>query len=755
MPPTNEKKTKSSPDGWLQLLHDEALRDQIVHVEEMPSREARYGDIASPMHASLKDRLEHQGLDRLFSHQAQAYDAAMEGKDLVIVTGTNSGKTLCYNLPAIQFSLSEPAARMLYLFPTKALAQDQLGRLEKLIPASVRAGTYDGDTPPSQRSSLRRLAHIVLTNPDMLHIGILPGHELWTKFFKSLRLIVIDEMHVYRGVFGSNVASVLRRLLRICEWHRSRPQIIACSATIGNPTELFERLTGRKPTLIDADGSPKGKRTFVFWNPPDLGSGQRLSTNLVSADLIAMLAELGQRTLAFSRARVSAELVLKYTREKLSKSGQVDPKKIESYRAGYTPKERRQIEQSVFKGQLLGLSATNAMELGVDIGGLDAVVMNGYPGSIASFFQQSGRAGRGVHDGLAIMVAQNDPLEQFLIRQPETLLDARNESVTINPGNPQILSQQLLCAAHERPLSPTELESFDPTALELAETMDRSGELSFRNGMFFYPSHEPPAPKVNIRGSRGEQVVLLHNGVELGTMERWRAMQNAHEGAIYLHRGATYISLELDLDVGVAHLEPLEANYYTQAIVQTAVEPQVLLRRNGVASLSGVKVTSIVIGFKRKALDGDSMLGMEDLDLPPETYDTLAVVATLPSALPGDDLARHLGGVHGAEHALMALAPLLAGCDRGDLGSSWYAFHPDCLGLAVFVYDQTPGGVGLCEKLFESFSGWTQGALQVLKSCPCLEGCPGCLLSARCEVNNDALDKAYAMSILESLRNPA
>ena len=745
-------RTKNSPDPWSQLLHDQALKDQIVHIETQSSREATIGQVQSPLHPEMKAILEREGLAELFTHQARAFDEASAGKDLVVVTGTNSGKTLCYNLPALHWSLTEPAARMLYLFPTKALAQDQLGRLEKLMPPSVRAGTYDGDTPSNQRSSLRRLAHIVLTNPDMLHVGILPGHELWTKFLKSLRLIVIDEMHVYRGVFGSNVASVLRRLLRLCEWHRSRPQIIACSATIGNPEELFSKLTGRKATLIDEDGSPRGRRTFVFWNPPDLGNGQRLSTNVVSSELIAMLAEIGQRTLAFSRARVSAELVLKYTRERLAHSGKIDPKQVESYRAGYTPKERRQIEQSVFKGQLLALSATNAMELGVDIGGLDAVVMNGYPGSISSYYQQAGRAGRGTHDGLAIMVAQNDPLEQFLIRQPEMLLNAKNENVTVNPGNPQILSQQLLCAAHERPMGPSELERFDPSALELAESMDRSGELAFRNGMFFYPSHEPPALKVNIRGSTGEQISLMHNGIELGTMERWRAMQNAHEGAVYLHRGATFISLELDLEAGVAHLEPLNADFYTQAIVQSAIEPQITLRERGRVALSGVKVTTAVVGYKRKSLDGDTILGYEDLDLPPETYETLAVVARLPNQGVDDAPALYLAGVHGVEHVLMSLAPLLAGCDRGDLGSSWYAFHPNTMSPVVFVYDQTPGGVGLCEKLFDSFAGWVQGSLQLLKSCPCHEGCPACLLSARCEVSNDSLDKPFAISILEGLR---
>jgi len=326
------------------------LRDQIAHVEQLPPRDAAYGQSKAPMHRLLSERLEALEIKQLFAHQAEAYDAAMAGKDLVVVTGTNSGKTMCYNLPALQWSLAEPAARMMYLFPTKALAQDQLSRLEKLLPnASVRVGTYDGDTPANQRGTLRRLAHIVLTNPDMLHIGILPGHELWVKFLKSLRLIVIDEMHVYRGVFGSNVAGVLRRLLRLCEWHHSRPQIIACSATIGNPGELFTKLTGRKGHLIDQDGSPKGRRTFVFWNPPEIGGGQRLSSNLVSSEVMTMLTEGGLRSLTFNRARISAELVLKYARERLKKNGEVSPTKIESYRAGYTPKERRQIEKSIFK----------------------------------------------------------------------------------------------------------------------------------------------------------------------------------------------------------------------------------------------------------------------------------------------------------------------------------------------------------------------------------------------------------------------
>lgn len=741
------------------LFSDPVVAAQVAHVDELPPREPVYADPQRPMHPLLAERLAALEVSRLYAHQAQAYDAALSGKDVVVVTGTNSGKTMCYNLPALQMCLTEPAARALYLFPTKALAQDQLGKLEELIPGpQVRVATYDGDTPQTHRSGIRKQSHIVLTNPDMLHVGILPGHDHWARFFKALRLIVIDEMHVYRGVFGSNVGNVLRRLLRLCEWHRTRPQIVACSATIGNPEELFNRLTGRKGELIDVDGSPSGKRTFVFWNPPEVVPGQRLSANVATSEIVASLTENGMRTLAFSRARVSAELVLRYTRKRVAQGDLVKPESIESYRAGYTAKERRQIEQSLFKGKLLGLSATNAMELGVDVGALDAVVMNGYPGTSSSFWQQAGRAGRGRRDGLAVFVAHDDPLEQFLVRKPETLLQSRNESVGANPENPQILSQHLLCTAQERPVSPSELERFGPKALDLAEDLDRSGELEFRAGMFFYPSFEPPALRVNLRGSGTEQIRLILDGQELGTMDRGRAMSSAHEGAIYLHRGATFLVTGLDLDAKRAEVVPFEADYYTQAIAQSILDPRVEIRKGRFGrvdvSLSSVTVTDMVTGYRKKSLDGDSVLGVEDLDLPPTTYDTICVRFDLPALDEERDLNEQIGGIHGAEHALMAVAPLLAGCDRGDLGSAWYTVFPDTMRPALFVFDKTPGGVGLCERLFESAPGWVRAAHQLLASCDCEGGCPACLYSPRCEVSNEALDKAGAISLLREIGAP-
>ncbi len=740
------------------IFSDPRISDQIAYLKEIPPRNARYAIPRTKFHHSIQGSLDKLEIKQLFTHQASAYDNAMAGKDLMVVTATNSGKTFCYNLPAVQICMSEPAARCLYLFPTKALAQDQLSRLEALVPGpEIRVGTYDGDTPKNQRAALRKLGHIILTNPDMLHVGMLPGHENWTKFLKSLRLIVIDEMHVYRGVFGSNVGNVIRRLLRLCEWHKNRPQIIGCSATIGNPEELFKKLTGRKATLIDDDGSPSGKRTFVFWNPPELGNGQRLSANVATSEILSSLAETGFRTLAFSRARVSAELVLRYTRKRVEEGGLVQPNRIESYRAGYTPKERREIERSLFKGELLGLSATNAMELGVDVGALDAVILNGYPGTASSFWQQAGRAGRGIRDGLAVFVAHDDPLEQFLVREPSMLLETRIENVAVNPQNTQILSQHLLCAAHERPISPTELPKFGENALEVAENMDRSGELEFRAGLFFYPSMEPPAPNVSIRGSGGDQIRLLAGDVEIGTMERWRAMNSAHAGAVYLHRGTTFFVTALFLDQARAELEPCQVDFYTQSITQSVLDPKASFRDaklpNAQVGIAGVNVTDSVIGYRTKSLDGDTILGIDTLELPPISYNTVCIRFDLPMLDEEGSMEEQIGGVHAIEHALLAVAPIIAGCDRGDLGSAWYTVFHDTMRPAVFIFDRTPGGVGLCEKLFDSLTGWIHAALQILKSCPCETGCPACLMSARCEAYNEMLDKKSAILLMQGMIN--
>jgi DEAD/DEAH box helicase domain-containing protein len=735
--------------------------DEVVHVAEVPPRRGRFLEPQERIHRTVLSRLQEEGVAQFYVHQALAIDAALRGQDVAVVTGTSSGKTLCYNVPALHAVLSEPDARALYLFPTKALAHDQAGKLQKLLPEGVYAATYDGDTPKTQRSAIRRTASIVLTNPDMLHVGILPSHELWAKFLRTVRYVVVDEMHVYRGVFGSHVGNVLRRLLRLCSFHRNEPTVIGCSATIGNPLEVFRKLTGRTPLLVDDDTAPQAKRTFVFWNPPMLDDGSRLSANSTTAEVVTMLAEGGMRTLAFCRARVTTELVLRQVRQRLAKrEGRADW--VESYRGGYTPKERRQIEQALFKGKLRGLITTNAMELGVDVGSLDAVVMNTYPGSVASFWQQAGRAGRGAKPGLVVMIGHDDPLEQYLLREPDSLLRSTVESVALDPGNPTILAQQLKCAAHEKPLLPSEIAGFGDRALEVAEFLDATGDLHFRGGAFYLPSFDSPASQVNIRSAGGAAVLLYVEGELLGSMERWRALQYAHEGAVYLHRGESYVVESLDLEAGRATLRQEQTLHYTQPTVQSTVEQVKVLgepERSGdvEVSLAAVRVTDLVLGFKAKSLDGERTLGIYDLDLPAEEFDTFAVRLDLPSlrnanpiAMEEDETASqaYLEAIHGVEHALMAVAPLIAGCDRGDLGSSWFGVAPDTLRPAIYVFDRTPGGVGLAERLITDWVEWFGAAHRLLRGCACEDGCPGCLLSSRCEANNEMLDKRGATDLL-------
>ncbi len=724
------------------------ISDQIVYVEEIERRNAQtvLNDIRLP------DKVKAVMPPELYRHQYDAIKAAREGKDVLVVTGTNSGKSLCFQIPALANCVEEPMARALFLYPTKALAQDQMGRLAAMgTELSVRVSTYDGDTPKSHRSGIRNLCNIVLTNPDMLHMSVLPGHSNWTKFLKSVRVIAIDELHSYRGVFGSHVALVLRRLLRLCAWYHNYPQIIASSATIGNPSELFEKLTGRKPVLVDEDGSPSGKRTIVFMNPPLLPSMERLSTNIVTSEALASLVEAGVTTLAFNRSRIATELTLRYTRKRLDESL---ADQVESYRAGYTPKERRQIEQAVLKGKIKGITATNALELGVDIGNLDAVILNTYPGSQASFWQQIGRAGRGTKDALAMYIAGDNPLEQYLLDNPERLLNVRNENVTVQPQNPNILGPQLLCAAYERPLAPSECEQFGENALEIAEEKDRTGELSFQGGHFYYPAIDPPALKINIRGAGGETVRLTVEGQEIGTMEYSRALRQAHEGAVYLHRGDPFEVLELDLDRMEARMSRFRGDYYTSPKVQTFLEPGKPILLDGPYSWSGCAVTSQVIGYSRKTFDGDTVMDVQALELPPETFHTVCFRVELPQ-LDMEQFELQAAGVHGVEHSLLSLAPLFAACDPNDLGSCWYAMFHETLCPSIFIYDQTPGGIGLSEAIYQRADELVDAAIDRLRRCECQSGCPGCLYLPGCELGNEALDKTLAYAMLLKLKNLA
>ncbi len=738
------------------VLEAEGLGTPYLGAYAVEARSPTYAETMRPVHPRLAARLADIGIERLFSHQALAYDRVTAGRDVLVVTGTNSGKSLCYMLPAFEALLAEPMARVLTLYPTKALAQDQLARFEALRPYDDnRCAVYDGDTPQSQRPTIRKLAQVVLTNPDMLHVGILPGHERWARFFKSLRLIVLDEMHVYRGIFGSHVGGIVRRLLRLCESYGARPRIVGCTATIGNPEELFRQVAGREADVIDTDGSGQPRKTYAIWNPVLAQGNDSPSPNVLSARLMARMAAEGRSSLVFCRSRIGAELVVRYGRESAEQTQAVDPSRLESYRAGYTAAERRKLEQAIHRGKILGLACTNAMELGVDIGALDAVVLNGYPGSVASFRQQCGRAGRGDREGLAVFVAHEDPLEQFFAREPSALIQGAAEPVALNPENPNILEPQLRCAAYERPLEPSELSRFGPMALETAEAMDRAGDLAFRAGRFYFPFHEAPAAQVDIRGAGGESVVLMAGDVELGTMERWRAMQYAHEGAVYLHRGEAFEVASLDLSQGVAKLKPFSGNYFTQPLHQTLIQSLVSINERPFDSqrltLGSVRITDLVLGYQKKALSGGKVLETVELSFPPTSFETVALRLDLPAPRDEDEWPMLAPQVHGLEHALGAVAPLLAGCDRSDLGSAWYVAYPDTMAPAVFLYDRFPGGMGLSEKLFQGAEGLFETAQRALAGCGCAEGCPRCLYSSRCEIANESLSKSGALQWLEAL----
>lgn len=735
----------SSPnEPWRSLIERWVREERIDQVVELPSREAVWADLPEALHPRTREHLGTLGFARLYRHQREAFDRATAREDFVVVTGTNSGKSLCFHLPILDDLLREPMSRALVLYPTKALAHDQLSKIHALTaPLGISLATLDGDTPMRQRTAVKNLARIVLSNPDFVHHTLLPKHDLWVPFLRSLRFVVLDEAHVYRGVFGSHVANVMRRLLRLCQWHGNRPLVIAASATIGNPVEHLRTLTGREVALVDRDGSPQGGRTFAL-------GGRMGSPNHATARMLVECATAGVRTLAFCRSRNGAELVLRYARDLAPDLAD----RLEAYRSGYTPKERRDIEQGLAKGRLLGLAATNALELGIDVGGLDAVIVNGYPGSIAGLFQQAGRAGRGVKPGLAVFLAHDDPMEQFLVRDAQALISSRSESAVCNPDNPQVLGGHLRCAAYERPLNEVELRAWSPSALPISHELAETNELRWSSGMAFYPSHSPPAPTVSIRGLGGRPMTLVANGAELGTMEAWRAAQWAHVGAIYLHRGEPFIVVAYDEALGRVHLEPSRADYTTSPVIQTTLSPTTQIgevdRPQGQVSLLGLEVTEQVTGFRRKAIRGGDTLGIEDLDLPPIRFNTVGVRLTLHLRAEPDN-ERFLGAVHGLEHAVTSVAPLVAGCDRSDLGSAWFALFPNPLHPSVFVFDKTQGGMGLAAALYERRDEWLTMALELLTGCPCLDGCPRCLFLALCPDSNRLLDKDAAVAVLRML----
>lgn len=758
-----------SPQQFLTALRTDAhYHEQLIHVEHLAARPAKYARLDKPLPPELERALNAVKIDKFFSHQAHAINAARAGHDVVVATSTSSGKTLCYNVPVLEAILREPQARALYLFPTKALAQDQLRALNELTAVleterRIVFDTYDGDTKREQRAKLRRRANILLTNPDMLSVGILPNHSLWADFIANLKYIVIDEAHIYRGVFGSQVACVLRRLRRLCEYYSAEPQFIFCSATIANPGEHVHRLSGRRATVVNEDGAPRGAREFALWNPPfiDRTRTTRKSANSEAAQLFSELVRAGLRNITFVRARKLAELVLLYARDNLKRTAPELVNTVKSYRAGYLADERRAIERDLFSGKLLGVTATNALELGIDVGHLDATVVVGFPGTIASLWQQVGRSGRGTRDALSILVGMDDPLNQFFMRHPQVLFAKPVEHALIYPDNPYILEKHLPCAAYELPLTNADEDLFGPGFVEAMIRLERAGTLDYRNEQWYFHGLGYPAEKVNIR-SVSDQIVSLvdvnHDFKTIEEIEATTAMQRCYEGAIYLHQGDSYLVTRLDLEAGVAYVKPVDVDYYTE--VRENGETRILksLRQREVggtiAYFGDVRVTEQIVGYRRKRQFTEEVLANVELDYPPQLFDTKAVWWDIPEDLirtigrAGFDLA---GSLHAAEHACIGLLPLFAMCDRWDIGGLSIVVHPDTGKPQVFIYDGFPGGIGITEKGFSLLDSLWKATLETIEQCPCEFGCPSCVQSPKCGNNNEPLDKLGAELLLKGL----
>jgi len=737
---------------------DVALWDDLLQGEELaylgaePARVPITAPLPADVPTGLRGRLEASGIDSLYSHQAEAWEAAARGEHFVVTTGTASGKTLAFNLPVLAALAEEPKLRALYLYPTKALAQDQIRSLSALMVKRVRPAIYDGDTESERRWQIRKWANLILTNPDMLHIGVLPHHDRWGDVLSNLRYVVVDEAHVYRGVFGSHVGNVLRRLRRLARIYGADPQFLLASATIGNPGELARSLLGIDFTVIEDDGAPKAERTVALWNPPLLDEelGLRGSALAEASKLMADLVTRGLRTLVFAKSRRAAELIHKFTAERLGDASALSP-----YRAGYTPAQRREIEQRLFAGELLGVSATNALELGIDVGLLDCVISVGFPGTVASLRQQWGRAGRRGH-GLAVLVASEDALDQYFMREPETLLERRVEAAILDHENPRVLDGHVAAAAFEAPLDEADAEILGAEALLRAA---EHPELKKTDAGYVWAGRDYPAARFGLRSTSPDvfTVVESQTGSVLGTIERERAYSTVHEGAIYLHLGESYRVAALDLAARSALVEPFSGDYYTQAKKETTTAIEKTLRteqRLGLElSFGRVSVTEQVVGYQKKSIRDQSTIELVALDLPQTTFDTEAVWY-----LPGTDqlagleeMPQLLGTLHAAEHAMIAILPLWAMCDRWDIGGLSTNLHFQTGRPTIFVYDGHTGGVGITERGFDVFEGWIEDTAKMLEGCPCESGCPSCVQSPKCGNLNEPLDKASAHELLNRM----
>ncbi|MGH9053717.1 MAG: DEAD/DEAH box helicase [Acidimicrobiia bacterium] len=745
----------SMVESWTE---DSDYQGQLVWSEEIPAREAIYDRLDPPLPGVLAERLSERGIRDLYRHQVRGIRRVREGRHTVLVSGTASGKSLTYQVPIAERVLADPKTATFLIYPTKALAQDQLRSLRELRIPGLVAATYDGDTEPQERRRVRRYANVVLTNPDMLHFGILPHHARWADFLLRLRFVVVDELHVLRGMFGSHVAHILRRLRRVAAHYGSHPTFVFASATIGNPGELASRLAGLPVETVKGDDSPAGERLLALWNPPldDRREGRRRSSLAESTDLYVDLVGADLHTIVFSRSRKATELIHRWAGQRLDgeRAGRIAP-----YRGGYLPQDRRRIEAALFSGELLGVTATEALELGIDVGGLDAAVINTYPGTISSLWQQAGRAGRRRRRSLAVLVGGEDALDQYFMSHPQEVLTRSPEPAVVNPDNPLVVAAHTGCAAYELPLVPADRDYLGEGMEEAANQLLQAGHLRLRGGRLFWAHRQAPAPEIDLRSSGGPVYTIVDAGAGqlLGTIEEVRAFSQTHRGAVYLHQGATYLVEELDLARHEVRVRPADLDFYTQPKIEKslqviAIDAKESLGRFG-HHLGRVRVESHVVAFQRKEQGSSTVLSLELLDLPPVEFETQAFWFTVPEELyeeAGIARAAVPGTLHAAEHAGIAMLPLFAICDRWDIGGLSIAHHPQTGTGTIFIYDGYPGGAGIAPVAFRAGEEHLRATLEAIRTCPCETGCPSCVQSPKCGNFNDPLDKAGAAALLEA-----
>ncbi|HEX3244951.1 MAG TPA: DEAD/DEAH box helicase [Chloroflexota bacterium] len=721
------------------FLRSPSSRACVTSVRHLAAQPARWADFPPGIDARLAAALASHGVQRLYTHQAEAIGRTMSGENVVTTTPTASGKTLCYNVPVLQSILGDPSARALYLFPTKALAQDQLRELSGLVDTldvDIKAYTYDGDTPADARRAVRAAGHMVVTNPDMLHTGILPHHTRWVRLFENLRYIVIDELHQYRGVFGSHLGNVLRRLQRICEFYGASPKFICSSATIANPDELAARLTGQPFRLVSESGAPTSEKFILFYNPPVVNQqlGIRAGSSQTSRKLAGELLANDIQTIVFARSRLGVEILVTELKQLAASRGK-SPDLVQGYRAGYLPNERRAIERGIKDGRIRSIVATNALELGVDIGGLDAAVLNGYPGSIASAWQQMGRVGRREGTSLAIYVATSSPLDQFLVTRPDYFFSQSPEAALVHPDNLVILANHLRCAAFELPFEEREQFGESESTTEILQFLADEHIVRHAGGRWFWMSERYPAEGLSLRSAAIDNFVIIESGPRprvIGEVDRASAPMLIHEEAIYIHLGQQYQVERLDWEEKKAYVKAVNVDYYTDA--ETAVDLKVLdvfaetEDESPRAAHGEVSVTAQATIFKKLKFETHENIGWGKIQLPEEEIHTSAFWLTISSRDVGDMAKPSLeSGLMGLANLLVNLAPLFLMCDPRDLRSETEIRSPFTGGPTVFLYERNPGGVGLSEKLFYTRNELIRSAQELLTGCACPNGCPSCV----------------------------